>query len=273
MTTINTQFIENKTANGIFYRKTFTETSKDVLVLAMGYGGSLRIWPATLVEKLAKEFVVITYDNRGTGHSIIPQRTEEYTIKAMADDLHEVVNELNIESFKLLGYSMGSCIALQYAFDHPSRVKSLILLSGTAGGSLYAKPDKAISTALANPQGKTLWDIYLYTWSLMFSPDAFERYQPQFKSIYEASKETPTRPAALIGHSHAFRGFDGSTYVSELKMPTTIIAGKNDRLMPPQNSENLAKNIVGSKLIMFDDCEHGPHIENEDRVIEEILRS
>lgn len=262
--------IEEKTASGIFARKTFTSSSRDTLILVMGYGGSLRIWPETFIEKLARKFTVITYDNRGTGHSFLPKQTEEFTIKAMADDLFEVVKMFNVESHHLLGYSMGSCIALQYAHDHQERVRSLFLLSGTAGGSLYVKPDKAMSTALANPEGKTLWDIYMYTWSLMYSPDAFERCQPAFKAIYEASKETPTRPVALIGHSHAFRGFDGTSYLADFKMPTAILAGRTDRLMPSANSENLAKHISGAKLILLDDCEHGPHIQSEDAVIEAI---
>lgn len=263
---------EGKTDSGIFYRRTSSGTSKDTLVLVMGYGGSLRVWPTTFVERLAEKYAVISYDNRGTGLSIIPEKAEEYTIKAMSDDLHEVVKALKVSEIHLLGYSMGSCIALQYAHDHSEIVKSLFLMCGTAGGVEYAKPAKEVSYALANPQGKTLWDIYMYTWQLMYSPEHFERCQPTFKAIYENSKDTATRPIALMGHSHAFRGFDGSTYLEKLKMPTTVLAGRNDRLMPFMNSENLTK-IAGSRLVVIDDCEHGPHIQNEDEVIAEIVRT
>jgi pimeloyl-ACP methyl ester carboxylesterase len=263
---------EGKTESGIFYRRTSTDTSQGTLILVMGYGGSLRIWPTTFVERLAEKFAVVTYDNRGTGLSIIPEQADEYTIKLMSDDLFDVVKALKIKEHHLLGYSMGSCIALQYAYDHSEIVKSLFLMSGTAGGIEYVKPAKEISSALANPQGKTLWDIYMYTWQLMYSPDHFERCQPAFKAIYETSKDTPTRPLALFGHSHAFRGFDGSTFLEKLKMPTTILAGRNDRLMPFSNSENLTK-IVGSRLVAIDDCEHGPHIQNEADVIQEIERT
>lgn len=267
---ITTSVVEAKTSNGIYCRKTSTPTSRDTLVLVMGYGGSSRIWPATLIDKLATNFHVVTYDNRGTGTSFIPKETSEYSIKAMADDLFEVVELLEIETHHVLGYSMGSCIALQYIHDHADRVRSLFLLCGTAGGSLYVKPDKAMSTALANPQGKTLWDIYMYTWRLMYSEEEFEKCQPAFKAIYEQSKDTPTRPVALVGHSHAFRGFDGSSYLESIDKPTTILAGKTDRLMPSGNSENLAKHIRGSKLVLLDDCEHGPHIQCEDAVVAEI---
>jgi pimeloyl-ACP methyl ester carboxylesterase len=269
----NTVIVEQKTESGIFYRMTSTPNSGDCLVLVMGYGGSLRIWPATFVNKLAQTFKVITYDNRGTGLSIVPENPEEYTIKLMADDLDEVIKALDIKQHHLLGYSMGGCIALQYAHDHQELVKSLFLISSTAGGVLYAKPDKEVSAALANPQGKTLWDIYMSTFSLMYSPDAFERCMPTFKAIYEVSNLLPTRPIALAGHSNAFKGFDGSGYLAAFKMPTTILAGKEDRLMPVKNSENLAANIDGAKLILWDDCEHGPHIQEEDAVVQLISES
>ena len=264
---------ELKTDNGIFCRQTYTSTSQDYLVLVMGYGGSLRIWPATFVNRLAETFKVITYDNRGTGLSLIPQNPEEYTIKAMADDLFEVVTTLSVKSHHLLGYSMGGCMALQFAHDHQEIVKSLFLMSSTAGGALFAKPDKAVSSALANPEGKTLWDIYMSTFALMYAPEVLQRCMPTIKSIYEASKDCPTRPIALAGHSNAFKGFDGSAYLSGLNTPTTVLSGKNDRLMPVQNSLNLADKLPKSKLILLDDCEHGPHIQNEDEVVNLILDS
>jgi pimeloyl-ACP methyl ester carboxylesterase len=264
---------ERKTDNGIFCRLTYTSTSQEYLVLVMGYGGSLRIWPASFVNRLAERFKVVSYDNRGTGLSIVPQIPEEYTVKVMSDDLFDVITTLGIKSHHLLGYSMGGCMALQYAHDHQEFVKTLFLMSSTAGGALFAKPDKAVSTALANPEGKTLWDIYMSTFSLMYAPEALERCMPTIKAIYEVSKDCPTRPIALAGHSNAFKGFDGSSYLEKLKVPTTILSGKNDRLMPLQNSQNLADKLPNAKLILLDDCEHGPHIQNEDEVVELILNT
>ena len=111
------------------------------------------------------------------------------------------------------------------------------------------------------------------TFALMYAPEVLQRCMPTIKSIYEASKDCPTRPIALAGHSNAFKGFDGSAYLSGLNTPTTVLSGKNDRLMPVQNSLNLADKLPKSKLILLDDCEHGPHIQNEDEVVNLILDS
>jgi len=262
--------IGGKTASGIYFRKSSTLNSRNALVLVMGYGGSGRIWPRGFVDKLAPKYTVITYDNRGTGYSIVPQNPQEYTIKKMSDDLEEVLDQLGIRQLHLLGYSMGSCIALQYAHDHAEKVKTLFLLSGTAGGELYVKPRADISAALAHPQGDTLWELYMSSFKLMYSPETLKRVEPQLREIFDASKDTPTTTAGLLGHSNAFGQFDGTAFLTGLKMPTTILAGQDDRLIPVQNSENLAKGIPGAQLVLVPDCQHGAQVQCEDLVIREI---
>ncbi len=262
--------IEGKTASGIYFRKTSTPDSRDALVLVMGYAGSGRIWPRGFVGKLAQKYAVVTYDNRGTGYSIVPQDPREYSIKKMSDDLDEVVDQLGVRQLHLLGYSMGSCIALQYAHDHAAKVKTLFLLSGTAGGALYVRPSAEMSAALANAQGDTLWDLYMSSFKLMYSPETLKRVKPRLQEIFEASKNTPTMTAGLLGHSNAFDKFDGTGFLAGLKTPTTIMAGQDDRLMPVQNSENLAKAIPGARVVLVPECQHGPQVQCEDLVIKEI---
>lgn len=262
--------IEGKTQSGIFWRKTSTATSKDVLVLVMGYGGSLRVWPVSFVEKLASKYLVVTYDNRGTGLSFVPAAQEDYTAELMAADLDEVVTELGAPHFHLVGYSMGGCIALEYAVRCPDKVKTLFLLSSTAAGKLFVKPAPEVSAALASPQGQTLWDIYMSTFSLMYSPEQLRRCEPQLRLIFENSKNTPTSIRGLQGHSHAFKTFDCSDSVADLTIPTLIMTGSDDRLMPPANSDNLARAISGSKLVRVPDCEHAVHVQEEALVIREI---
>lgn len=270
MTNQTVTVVEGKTSTGIFWQKTFSSTSRDALVLVMGYGGSLRVWPPSFVEKLAGRFNVITYDNRGTGLSIIPREPSEYSIEAMADDIDAVVIDAQCPRFHLFGYSMGGCIALQYAHRYQDKVNTLFLMSATAGGSLYAKPDPEISNALANPKGNTLWEIYMSTFELMYSPEHFERCKPQIQAIYENSKHLPTSPLALRGHSHAFKNFDASGYVENITVPTLVVSGRTDRLMPVRNSINLAEKLQNSRLVLLPDCEHAAHVQEESTIIQEI---
>jgi pimeloyl-ACP methyl ester carboxylesterase len=262
--------VEATTAGGIHCRGTQTSQSGETLVLTMGYGGSLRIWPQSFVETLATTYTVITYDNRGTGLSIVPSDPQEYTIKAMADDLYTVVDLLKVDAFHLLGYSMGGCITLQYAHDHGDQVKTLFLLSTTAGGAMYVKPLPEISRALANPEGSTLWDMYMSSFRLMYSTEALTNCEPALRAIFENSKDFATKPDGLKGHSNAFKNFDGTAYLTGLKMPTTILTGADDRLMPPGNSENLASAIPNATFVKLPNCEHAAHVQDEKQVITEI---
>lgn len=263
-------YTEAKTAGGIFFRKTFTDPELAPLVLVMGYGGSLRVWPPAFVNKLAERYTVITYDNRGTGLSIIPRDEQDYTIAKMAGDLNEVMETLSLTSCHLLGYSMGSCIALQYASTYLEKVKTLFILSGTAGGALYAKPAPELSAALARPEGQTLWDMYVSTWKLMYSPEAMQRCEAELKVIYENSKDLPTKPFVLQGHSHAFRNFDATGFLARITVPTTVLSGKDDRLMPVKNSLNLAEALPNARLVLIPGCEHAPHVQEEALVVKEI---
>jgi pimeloyl-ACP methyl ester carboxylesterase len=238
----------------------------------MGYGGSLRIWPLPFIEALAETFDVITYDNRGTGKSIVPKEPEEYTAAKMAADAEDVVKHFALSRLSVLGFSMGGCIALEYALNYPERVQALFLLSTTAGGSSYARPDRALSETLANPPGKTLYDMYMATFELMYSPQAFARCKPSLEAIYENSSECPTTPTGLRGHSNAFKTFDATQRLFQLRMPVTVMCGLDDRLMPAENSRNLAAAIPQANLVLLPDCEHGPHIQEQQRVVDEIKK-
>ena len=149
-------------------------------------------------------------------------------------------------------------------------MKTLFLLSGTAGGASYVRPSAEMSAALANPQGDTLWDLYMSSFKLMYSPETLKRVKPRLQEIFDASKDTPTTTAGLLGHSNAFDKFDGTGFLAGLKTPTTIMAGQDDRLMPVQNSENLAKAIPGARVVLVPDCQHGPQVQCENLVIKEI---
>ena len=127
-----------------------------------------------------------------------------------------------------------------------------------------------MSAALANPQDDTLWDLYMSSFKLMYSPETLKRVKPRLQEIFDASKDAPTTSAGLMGHSNAFDKFDGTGFLGGLKTPTTILAGQDHRLMPVQNSENLAKAIPGARLVLVPGCQHGPQVQCEDLVIREI---
>jgi pimeloyl-ACP methyl ester carboxylesterase len=102
------------------------------LVLIMGYRLSSVAWPVKLVEALAKNFTVITFDNRGTGQSDKP--LNGYALANMARDVAGLLDEIGIESTYVLGYSMGGAIAQEFTRQFAHRVAGLILCATMCGG-------------------------------------------------------------------------------------------------------------------------------------------
>jgi 3-oxoadipate enol-lactonase len=261
---------EDTTNSGIHFRVTATATSGDVLLLIMGYGGNLHMWPDSFISELSNHYTVITLDNRGTGQSIKPEDPEEYSAAVMADDVQEVIQKLAIEKFHLLGFSLGGCIALEYARSFQPQLKSLFLMSTTAGGPMHIKPKRDKAEILAKPQGDTLWDEYVAVWKLCMSEAAFQKNLPTLQALFNNSSVYPTPPLALQGHMRVLEYFDASEYLSELKLPTTVLGGADDALLPIKNTQLIADGIANSQLVVLPDCQHYPHVEFPQEVLKNI---
>lgn len=262
---------EGKTDNGIQFSEIVSQGSRDTLVLVMGYGGSRETWPRSFVASLAKSFRVIIFDNRGTGESIKPAEPNSYFIKDMSADLGKVVDQVGAREFHLLGYSLGGCIAQEFAGTNPQKIKKLILMSTTAGGDLYTSPPAEILESLANPKGETLWELYLSTWQHCMSLQALKEHEATLREIVTLASKNLTPRFALKGHLHAYQHFRSSHYLSAFKMPVLIITGEKDRLTPMANSQTLSQKIPHSKLWVIPNCEHTPHIEAKDLLLSEIF--
>lgn len=261
------------TAKGIYFKQQ-GDPSSPALVLVMGYAGSSDAWPMRFLSRLEKSFQLITLDNLGTGRSPQPREATAYSVAGMADDVAEVVEAAGLRDFHLLGYSLGGCIALEYAMRPRARApRSLVLMSTTAGGKLYVSPGEATLSALATPRGETLWDLFLSTWRLCFSPEGLARHDAELREIFEqaAARLTPRR--AMLGQLKAYREFDSTGDIGQIAVPTLVLTGEGDRLAPAENSRALARLIRGSQLLELPGVEHAPHIEAREvvaRALEEF---
>lgn len=243
------------------------------LLLIMGYSGSIASWTEDFLEDLNKSFALVMLDNRGTGYSFHPEKVEDITIEAMAQDVHAVVEELGISKFHLLGYSLGGCIAQQYAALHPERLESLILLSTTGGGSLYAPPDRDFLVKLENPQGTTPWEMALHMWSLCLPESAVKAFEKELIKIHDRQMQKATPRRTFAGQMKAFRSFATEKLFPKgcpVPVPVTIISGQEDRLMPHRNSILLHQFWPESHLIEIESCEHIPYLETKEQLIQAI---
>ena len=138
------------------------------LVLLMGYRLSSAAWPSAFIDGLARQFSVITLDNRGTGQSDKP--VDGYAIDNMARDVAGLLDELKISHTHILGYSMGGAIAQEFVRQFPDRVSGLVLSATMCGGprAIYAPPP--VVRLMRELDGLKPDEIARQIWKVTYSP-------------------------------------------------------------------------------------------------------
>lgn len=256
-----------RSPRGIHYE--FSKTpGKPPLVLVMGYAGGLASWGERFLARVGENHSYLVMDNRGTGQSLKPEKLEDFTIPAMADDTAEVVRAVFDGPVHLVGYSMGGCIAQDVALRGLVPLSRLTLLASTAGGEHYVSPGKEVLKALSEPKGDKLLDFFVATWHVCMGKAKTEEHWDELLEIFAAQSQHLTPRLAMRGHLHAYVGFSAGDRLAHLAVPTQVIAGSEDPLTPPENSRILAQLIPGARLHLLPGVAHNPQTEAPDRLLE-----
>ena len=111
--------------------------SGEPLVMIVGLGNTMDLWPKEVVDKLSKEYQLILLDNRGMGHTTA--NDAEFTYKLFADDVIGLLDKLKVEKTNVLGFSMGSVITQKLLLTYPQRFnKAVIYATSTDGSNVVA---------------------------------------------------------------------------------------------------------------------------------------
>ena len=227
------------------------------VVFFVHLAATLDNWDPRIVDPIAKNRHVITFDQRGVGASTgeVPD-----TIEAAADHAYEFVTALGFDKIDAFSFSMGGFIAQDLIVKHPDLVRRLVLTgTGPRGGKDI---DKVV--------GVTSWDILRATLTrsdpkefLFFTRNATGK--PAAKAFVERLQERTLDRDKKIS-TKAFRtqlkaiqtfGRSDPSDLSTFTQPTLIANGDNDRMVPTPLSEDLHQRIKGSKLIIYPDSGHG----------------
>ena len=219
------------------------------LVLIMGYRLSSAAWPSKFVEALAKNFTVITFDNRGTGQSDKP--LTGYALANMARDVAGLLDEIGIESTFVLGYSMGGAIAQEFTRQFPDRVAGLILCATMCGGPRATYADASVVRVMRDLDGFSTEQIARRIWEVTYAPDYLRQNRALAEDQMRRETALPTPLHAADLQFQAFAEFDGSKALSQIRCPTLVLTGDLDRLIRPENSRMLAQLIPGAKLVVI----------------------
>ena len=241
-----------------------------VILLIMGLGLQLIAWPQSFCEGLAaRGFRVIRFDNRDVGHSTpietgslatasmmarafigLPVKPP-YTLTDMAHDALGLLDALGITRAHVVGASMGGMIAQILAIEHPERVKSLTSIMSTTGDRGLPGPRPNVLRALMRPRprNKALavrrgMDLYR-----LIAGSGYPPTDAELRDKVERSMQRSDRPGAVFRHLIAVRTAPSRVEaLRRLHVPTLVLHGDNDPLVPLAGGEATAAAIPGARL-------------------------
>jgi pimeloyl-ACP methyl ester carboxylesterase len=224
--------------------------SGPVLLLLHGIGSNRRAFRHQLAE-LSDAWTVVAWDAPGYGQSDDP--SEPFTLADLADQAVGLLDELEAEQAHVLGVSMGGVIAQVVYHRHPLRVRSLILADTNTGGGGLPEPERS-----ARVQGRL---------------EALERLGPRGMAEARApvllQPDAPAdlladvtdimaevRPAGYRAAAIALGQTDVSSLLSRINVPTLVIHGAQDRVVPVETGRMLTNSIAGARLVVIPEAGH-----------------
>ena len=233
-------------------RLVYHEAGKgSVVILLHGLGADSRHWAAN-IGLLSQDFRVIALDQIGYGQSEKP--VMRYTVGNFADYLHGFMEAVKIPKASLVGNSLGGWIALDFTIRHPEMVEKLVLVD--AAGLHPTSPLRMPPGGWKNlTPFNTRWFFDLMAankeWATTdLGPHSYERHAKNGDSYTVASS---------VAEMATGREFEDKK-LDKVKVPTLIIWGRDDMLIPLAMGENFNKGIAGSQMIVIDGTGHIPMV-------------
>jgi pimeloyl-ACP methyl ester carboxylesterase len=258
------------------------------LLLVMGLGAQLIFWDDELCDALvARGHRVIRFDNRDVGLSTkfealgtpaIPEvlagtaRTP-YRLSDMADDAAGLLDALGLDSAHLVGASMGGMIAQAFALEHRSRARSLTsIMSSTGNPDLPpARPEAMAQLMLPPPQSRaevierSVRSAHIMT-GKGFTVDE-ERARDRAARAYDRC----FHPAGMARQMAAVMGSESRrAELASLRLPTLVIHGDDDPLVPVEAGYDTAEAIPGARLLVIEGMGHALPLAAHPRIVDAI---
>jgi len=224
------------------------------LLLIMGMSGTALHWGESFLEALRRDFEVIAYDHRGVGASSRLQGP--VTIVEMARDAVGLLDALHIESAHVMGISMGGMIAQELALAHPERLRTLTLgctYCGGVGSVLISRGLSERLTAAVMSGGRE--GLLRAAWEANVSA-ALVNDEDAWAEFLAIGRTRAVAIPVIMAQSQAILAHDTSRRLAGLEIPTLVIHGTADEILPVQNGRVVASHIPGARLEIYEGAGH-----------------
>jgi pimeloyl-ACP methyl ester carboxylesterase len=284
-------------ANGITIEyEEFGASDAPPLLLIMGLGAQLTLWPMEFVEALtARGYRVIRFDNRDIGLSTkfdaagLPDMASimmaammgkkpsvPYTLDDMSADAVGLLDALNIKAAHIVGASMGGMIAQNVAADYPDRTLSLTSIMSTTGNPSLppARPD-AMAVLTNRPTATDTDTLVAFTVNAarVIGSPAYPASDEKLKARVRADMARSFSPTGFARQMSAIiASGDRRSKLAKVTAPTLVIHGEADPLVPLEGGKDTAANIKGAKLLTIPGMGHDLPVELVDKIANAIAK-
>jgi pimeloyl-ACP methyl ester carboxylesterase len=237
------------------------EGGGEPLFLVMGLGMDRAAW-ALQMPAWSQRFRVVSFDNRDVGRSSYADGP--YEIADMARDALALADHLELESFHLVGLSMGGAIAQEMALSAPDRIRTLTLCVTWGGYGRRGQQQTRLAAAqVARGSREELVDMLLVQ---CFSEEFFEdERQVSFMRRAMLANPYPQEPQAFVRQLEACGRHETRDRLERLAdLPVHVIAAEHDLLVPPWKTKELAGLIPGAWLSVLPTAAHALNLERAD---------
>lgn len=226
--------------------------SGEPVVLIHGLGSTANVWEPQ-VRALADRFTMLRYDLEGAGRSAY---AGELSIDGWVEDLKALLDAEHIDKARLVGHSLGTLILQHFAVAHPARVEKLVFI-----GVNRAPPEarrQAVRERVAKVRAEGLDAIVEQVVKGGVSPHTLAHKPEVVGFVRELLTRQPTE-----GYARCCEAMAASVAadVAAIRAPVLLVAGRDDGVSPPANSEGMAKDLPNAELRILEQCGHWHPIE------------
>ena len=262
--------------DGISFHYTRTGSPPPNLVLLHGFGSSTFSW-RKVVGPLGQGAQVTAFDRPGFGFSERPAVTDvlnPYTPEAQVDLTLGLLDALGVQRAVLVGHAAGAAVAVEVALAHPERVAGLVLVGPAlrSGG-----PSILVRGVFNTPQATRLGPYIVRQFAEEPGLELLRRTYADPAGLTDADAAGYRRPfratnwdGALWEVTKANRPLNLLPRLAELRVPTLVVAGAEDGVVPPEQHQQVAAAIAGAELEVLDGCGNAPQEECPQKFLEVV---
>ena len=244
------------------------EGSGKTLVFIHGLSDSLLYWEF-LARNLKDNYQVLRVDLQGHGESKL--ENEEITLDTYVNDLNNLLERLNISKVNLIGFSLGSAVALSFAAKYPQKVDCLVLMSA------FYKADSTLTDTLNQFKNaleigfEEFYDVIL---PMVLCEEVIDANKEELELLKGMASQT-ANTEAYIKAVDVCLNLNAENDLPKIDVPTLILASSHDEISRLEMQKELSSKIKNSKLIVFDNVKHnllvGKTNENVLNILKEFI--